>query len=150
MYTSETYCRYEPVAAPVVSLIDHLDPTDSHGEQIDRLVIRTSDEEKTDICQRVLIPPQTSAAMAEVCGSFDKSPTGTPILRVKEAYDWMTDRDGSLCTDSDPGKPNSSSYSNNPIVCDEDLSKFSLPYLPDPLSKGAAITFTKTPAVNIP
>jgi hypothetical protein len=140
-YIAETYCRYEPVGAPVTSLIDHLDPAESRGEQIDRLVIRTSEEQTTDTCQRVLIPPQTSAAMAEACCAFDKSLKGKPTLRVKEAYDWMKDRDEPLCSDSDADDASNPHHSNNPIVCDADLAAFSLPYLPDPLSKGLAITF---------
>jgi hypothetical protein len=136
----EGYCRFEPVPAPSTVLKDHLDPLESRGENIDRLVVRTSSEQSTASCDRVIVPPRTSAQMAERCGSFDEKPGGVPKLR-KTAYSWMVDKDKDFCVDDDPDKPGNPHFSQNPIVCDPDHALFSVPYLPDPLCFGAAVTF---------
>lgn len=134
------YVRYEPVISPLVVIRDEQAVT-GPGSAVDRFVIRTfnadpsQDSAAADLTanDRFILPPRTSVEMAERLGMFDdasgklKSDAGT--------YALAADRDAaelpSVSIDI-AGK-----MDNYPIITDGAVPE--LPYLPDPLSRGAAL-----------
>jgi hypothetical protein len=117
-FTSATpefiYRRFEPVNSPVV--IPREDLKNSLGERVDHLVIRSNYNRPIERpAERHILPPKTSQFMAETHGMFDDS-NGKPR---KSSYQLIVERDKSI----------------SEIVPEEE---FTLPYLPEPLSKGAA------------
>ncbi|MSR56221.1 MAG: hypothetical protein EXS05_00920 [Planctomycetaceae bacterium] len=135
-----TYLRYEPVGAPLLILCDPRGVTDP-GSALDRLVIRTfnaaPDQDAAAADQgageRHLVPPRTSVEMAERLGMFDDA-----AGKLKsDAATWQ------LIGQRDAGKIPSASLTiagmtdDYPVVSDDRIDE--LPYLPDPLSRGAAI-----------
>jgi hypothetical protein len=134
-----TYLRYEPVATPLVIIRDESAVT-LPGSSVDRLVIRTFNSDPTlddapadlTASDRHIVPPRTSVDMAERLGMFDDA-TGK-LKSDAPTYQLAADRDAGefpLATISVAGKTD-----NYPMVTDETIAE--LPYLPDPLSRGAA------------
>ncbi|HVG26419.1 MAG TPA: hypothetical protein VM865_02345, partial [Acidobacteriaceae bacterium] len=134
------FLRYEPVPPPLVVIRDELAVT-SPGSAVDRLVIRTFN---ADVSQdgapailiagdRFLLPPRTSVEMAERLGMFDD---GAGKLKTDAAtYQLAADRDAAeLPAASIAIAGKTDSY---PILVDEGVP--ALPYLPDLLSRGAAL-----------
>lgn len=134
------YLRYEPVAAPLVVLRDPRGVTDP-GSAVDRLVIRTynsgpdGDETPADLtaADRHIVPPRTSVELAERHGMIDDA---SGHLKGGAAT-WK------LLSDRDAGQLPTSSFvvagkKNNYAVVPADRID-ALPYLPDPLSRGAAL-----------
>lgn len=135
------YHRYEPVNAPAV-VLQHSLGTGKPGESLRRMVIRSHN---SDISQdatpagnetaRHIAPPRTSVAMAEALGMLD-GPDGRPratlypVLAAKDA--------GQLPLDT----------TSTPPVPLEAADSFALPYLPDPLARGAA--FRDLPGTGSP
>jgi hypothetical protein len=125
------YHRYEPVITPAVILQSPLG-TDHPGESLRRMVIRSynSDISKDadaagNEAVRHIAPPRTSVAMAETLGMLD-GPDGRPQAAL---YPELVARDaGQLPLDRTPTPP----------VPIEPSDSFALPYLPDPLARGAA------------
>jgi hypothetical protein len=135
-----TYMRYEPVAAPLVVIRDELAVT-SPGSAVDRLVIRTfnahpSQDDVPAILtagDRHILPPRTSVEMAERLGMFDDA--AGKLKSDAVTYQLAADRDAAELPHAAievAGKTD-----NYPIITDE--STPALPYLPDPLSRGAAL-----------
>ena len=135
------YRRYEPVTAPAVILQSPLG-TDHPGESLRRMVIRSHN---SDIGQdpspagneatRHIAPPRTSVAMAEALGMLD-GPGGRPQAAL---YPVLVAKDaGQLPLDQ----------TSTPPVPIEPASDFTLPYLPDPLARGAA--FRDLPGTGSP
>src|SRR6185369_15225023 len=130
------YLRYEPVAAPVIVLRD-ADGVSSPGSAIDRLVVRTfnddaaKDGDAADLTgsERHIVPPRTSVELAERLGMFDD---GAGRLRADAAtYDLIKQRDeGKFSTQNVPGQ-------TQPIAI-EPAAQITIPYLPDLLARGAA------------
>jgi hypothetical protein len=119
------YLRYEPVTAAVVVLRAPLGPDTTPGESVERIVVRSNfDTHIAGVSERHIVPPKTSAEMAELHGMLD-TPTESPN---KTFYTLLADRDGSLNTD--PGHP------DRPAPHPE--AQIDLPYLPDPFAPGAA------------
>jgi hypothetical protein len=135
-----TYLRYEPVAAPLVVVRDEKAVT-LPGSAVDRLVIRTynsdpsQDAAPADLTasDRHIVPPRTSVEIGERLGMFDDA-----AGKLKsDAVTWqlIADRDGSEFAQASidvAGKTD-----NYPIETSETID--TLGYLPDPLSRGAAI-----------
>lgn len=134
------YRRFEPVVAPAVVLRNAI--SGSPGEATRHLVIR-SDFDKTDPqtyltyvvslgltglradCQRHIAPPRTSQLMAETHGKFD-----TAGGLDTTAYNTIASLDADFKADG--------------IY---DVDQLSLPYLPDPISRGAVfVGLPGTPA----
>lgn len=134
------YLRYEPVIAPQIVLRDK-EAVTGPGSAIDRIVIRSfndeidkdSDAADTTAGDRHIVPPRTSAEMGIQMGMFDDD-SGT---LKSNAATW------NLIAKRDEGKfqeleiniaGNTDTY---PLEPDEKIDE--LPFLPDLLSRGAAI-----------
>lgn len=135
------YLRYEPVNAPLVVIRDPLAVT-GPGSAVDRLVIRTHNEgidndalpADTTAGDRHLLPPRTSVEMGEKLGMFDDA---AGKLKA-DAATWQ------LIADRDAGELNEMTIAiagqepkEFPVEPAESMA--ALPYLPDPLSEGAAM-----------
>jgi hypothetical protein len=133
------YLRFEPVAAPAVVLRAGLTPDTTPGESLERLVIRSFNASEADdtaasaaVSERHIAPPRTSQLSAEVHGKFDRHGGG---LKVDAAtYALIRDKDeGQFRVMSlNPLDPASQAA---PVEPD---ARLTLPYLPDPLARGAA------------
>ncbi|QNI37037.1 hypothetical protein [Edaphobacter albus] len=135
-----TYLRYEPVISPQVVIRDQQAVT-LPGSAVDRIVVRTynanpaQDGVAADLTanNRHILPPRTSVEMAERHGMFDDA---TGKLKSDAAtYKLIADRDAAELPQASinvAGK-----VDNFPMVTDAGVTD--LPYLPDPLSRGAAL-----------
>ncbi|HMF64769.1 MAG TPA: hypothetical protein VK608_11830 [Edaphobacter sp.] len=134
------YLRYEPVSAPLVVIRDELAVT-LPGSAVDRLVIRTfnADPSQDDVPailtagDRHILPPRTSVEMAERLGMFDDA--AGKLKSDAATYQLAADRDAAELPQASieiAGKTD-----NYPIITDEATPE--LPYLPDLLSRGAAL-----------
>ncbi|HVN54467.1 MAG TPA: hypothetical protein VMT46_09060 [Anaerolineaceae bacterium] len=132
------YLRYEPVAAPTVVLRDVRGVTDP-GSQLNRLVIRTyNDAESKDgdpadltASERWIVPPSTSVEIGERLGMFDKN---GKLDTSAAMYNLIGQREqGRLnqVTATVAGQEQSFPLESGALD--------SLPYLPDVLSRGAAL-----------
>lgn len=137
----QVYLRYEPVVAPLVVIRDEQALT-LPGSAEHRIVIRTSnasieqDGVAADLtaADRHIVPPRTSVEMGERLGMFD-GPDGK--LKSDQAT-WQ------LAADRDKGQFNQVTITikgreteNCPLEPGDTIA--ALPYLPDPLARGAAI-----------
>lgn len=136
-----TYLRYEPVGAPLLILRDQKAVTES-GSALDRIVIRTfnddlhKDSAAADItaADRHVVPPRTSVEVGERLGMFDdaegklKSDASTYQLIVKRDAGEFNKAIIKVAGALPKEYPLESSSRIN-----------ALPYLPDLLSRGAAI-----------
>jgi|SRR5579859_433860 len=140
------YCRFDPIPSPAVILTERLNPSESPSEMLNRLVLRSGGQ-NTSRCQRLVVPPKGTAFLAELCGNLDASSTG--VAKPKpDAYHLLTDYDADFEKDANPDDPNDPSYSGNPIYTPYEFKhgktpdrRFRSPYLADPLSYGATISF---------
>jgi hypothetical protein len=134
------YLRYEPVAAPLV-VIREPGAVTGAGSAIDRIVIRTFNDDlardaapaKTESGERHIVPPRTSVELGERLGMFDDEAGELP----SDAATWqlISERDAGELHESVidvAGKSGSYPLESGDLIAD-------LPYLPDPLSAGAAI-----------
>ncbi len=134
------YLRYEPVAAPLVVIRDPTAIT-GPGSAVDRLVIRTfnadpaQDTAAADVtaADRHILPPRTAVEICEHHGLFDDAsghlkgdPTTWTLIGARDA--------GELPQSSITVAGKSDTY---PLIPDAVYGP--LPYLLDPLSRGAAI-----------
>jgi hypothetical protein len=127
------YLRYEPVVAPVLVLRQPLGPDTTPGESLDRIVIRSNyDSHIAAVSERHVAPAKTTPQMAEAHGMLDTA-AGPPD---KSLYSLLVGKDGSF--EIDPAHP------GQPVPHPE--AQLALPYLPDPLSPGAA--FATLPGDN--
>ncbi|MEU6235874.1 Ig-like domain repeat protein [Kitasatospora sp. NPDC047058] len=126
-----TYLRYEAVPSPVVVLRGALDGERDPGESLDRMVVRSAntglDEDRTPTgrtAERHIAPPRTTEALAEAHGAFDDE---SGRLRGDRAtYRMIRERDGAQLGQE----------REVPVAPEEQLV---LPWLPDPLARGAAL-----------
>jgi hypothetical protein len=134
------YARYEPVGSPVVALRQPL----ARGEVVDQLVIRSNyDTPVKRDAQRHLLPPQTTQLMAEQHGRLD-TPAAPRVPSVVDRAAWaqIAERERQTLATSpqataDPDNPNAQPYF--------DVDALVLPYLPDPLARGAAFVGLEFP-----
>jgi hypothetical protein len=111
-----TYLRFDPVVAPV--LAPKTAPTPA--ESIDRVVIHSDiDAPSVEVAERLVAPPKTSAQMAEWHGMLDRPGGLDP-----SAYATLIRLDGTFVDQP---------YGDSPPA---------LPYLADPLARGATFNFT--------
>jgi hypothetical protein len=115
------YLRFQPVPAPVVV---PRDAKPGPGESTVRLVIRSFNDEPdkdgvatTETSERHIAPPKTTLQLAEEHGALDSAPG----LDAQATYDLVTGRDAN-------GPP--------PVATG---AKLDVAWLPDPLSRGAAL-----------
>lgn len=135
-----TYMRYEPVAAPYVIIRNEEAITDP-GSAVDRIVIRTYNDDiskdaaaaDTTAADRHIVPPRTSVEMGEQLGMFDDA--NGKLKGDAATWKLISDRDaGELPQTEIDVAGNTDKY---PIITGNKFDK--LPYLPDLLSRGAAI-----------
>jgi hypothetical protein len=117
------YLRFEPVIAPAV--VFRKPPVE--GESLERLVIRSHNDDQakdsvptTETTDRHIAPPLTSQLLAEAHGKFD-------AMAPAASYALVSAKQGTLEDPSDPGAK----------VAVHPEAQLALPYLPDPLSRGA-------------
>jgi len=135
--------RYEPVGSPIV-----VPRKPRHeGSSSDRIVIRSNFDPappgaaESGQGDRHIAPPKTAQRTAEAHGLFDTlGSLSVPSVVDKHAYKVIVDREsGSF--DSlgapDPSDPSGGPGDHPGIFID--LDGISLPYLPDPFSRGAAL-----------
>jgi hypothetical protein len=129
MTAAVTYGRYEPVPAPRLVARRPLTP----NEDVDRLVIRSNfDTPATGDAQRHVLPTAGAQLLAEHHGRLD---TPSPASEVdRGAWADIVGTEGARLEDlpsaqSDPGRPAETFY---------DVDQLDVPYLPDPLVRGAA------------
>lgn len=135
-----TYMRYEPVVAPLVVIRDELAVT-LPGSAADRLVIRTFNTDPSQdgapailtAGDRHILPPRTSVEMAERLGMFDDA--AGKLKSDAATYNLAAGRDAAELPQAAikvAGKTD-----NYPIITGDTVAD--LPYLPDLLSRGAAL-----------
>ncbi|MDT3680321.1 MAG: hypothetical protein ROZ64_15970 [Burkholderiaceae bacterium] len=135
------WLRWEPVAAPLVVIRDEAAVT-GPGSAVHRLVMRTfndapqKDDDPADLgaSDRHIVPPRTSVELGERMGMFDRADgrlDGDPAV-------W------NLAVARDEGHLNRRTFDiagktakDVPIEPPDSID--ALPYLPDPLARGAAI-----------
>ena len=134
------YGRYEPVASPVVALRRKPE----WGEVLDHLVIRSNyDTTAKQNAQRHLVPPQTTQLMAEQHGMFDTSAQPrSPSVLDPAAWAQIGDREGQTLATSPQAQKDPDHPDGQPWF---DVDELVLPYLPDPLARGAAIVGMEFP-----
>lgn len=135
-----TYLRYEPVIAPLVVPRDPNALTGA-GSALDRLVIRTFNAAEADdavaadatAADRHILPPRTSVEMGERLGMFDTA--AGELDSDPTTWKLVADRDaGELAHKSVDVAGKTSDHPLEPAARID-----ALPYLPDPLARGAAI-----------
>jgi len=145
------YRRFEPVPAPAI--VPHDDLTNRNGESTNHLVVRSDLNTLGDAyvsclnslqpqppprpfvanSQRHIVPPQASTQLAKTHGMFDLS--RGPNVVDPNAYNNIQ---GSniVFADTNPGGGTGSLDNALPDLITADQA--TLPYLPDPISRGAA------------
>ena len=129
------YLRYEPVPAPDVAY-QELD--NKNGSSLDRIVIRTHNTDPsldtkptTETAERHIVPARIDVKMAEHHGMFDD---GSGKLKGDQAtYDLIVAKDGGKLPTQDAGD---AQHTQVPVIPDPVIT---LPYFPDPFSRGAAL-----------
>jgi hypothetical protein len=134
--TLVSYLRYDPIAAPFVLARDDLTDANKHpGESFERLVIRSNYNTPFEgPADRHIAPPKASQLLAETHGKFDDPHTGK---LDPNAYDRIIASDKSFDKDAqtEQAQPHPE-------------AQLTIPYLPDPLARGAALLFTDGPPLN--
>jgi hypothetical protein len=134
------YLRYEPVAAPIVVIRDARAVT-GPGSDVHRLVIRTFNRDPSKdldapdrtAADRHIVPPQTSVDTGERLGMFDDA-TGK-LVSGEPMYKLVAERDAGELTKAKilvAGQEQ-----ETPLETGNDINP--IPYLPDVLSRGAAM-----------
>ena len=129
---AQPYLRFEPIPSPAVVLRASLDAVARPGESLERLVIRSRNTSAAldrvataQVAERHVAPPRTSIQASEWHGMLD-SPSGR-VLADAAAYDLLKDRDAAELNADGTGAPV------------EAAGLLTVPYLPDPLARGAAL-----------
>ena len=145
------YARFEPVQTPPV--LPHGPRTE--GESLERVVLRSNynTDPEPGVVARHIVPPKASELMAEQHGLFDTpfpasivDPASYPTI---SAYPGLTPPDGPVVQSEQGDFLLSSEGVNDPD--DHQKTRYfpvelvSLPYLPDPIARGAALRFLDHP-----
>ncbi|MBA2433185.1 MAG: hypothetical protein H0V56_13905 [Chthoniobacterales bacterium] len=121
--TPEFPCaRYEPVAPPPLMLRKNV----VEGESVEHLVVRTPPLDGSDTTERHVVPPKISQLMAEQHGKFD----GVKIDSTPAAYALAGREAGAL---------NDGATEVKKDIWVQPAPQFTMKYLPDPSSRGAAL-----------
>ena len=135
------YLRYEPIPAPLVVLRDPRGVTEP-GSAVERIVLRTfntagrdATPADTTAADRHILPPRASVEMGERLGLFDDA--AGKLKADTATWKLIGERDAGELPQAKidvAGKTTENSY---PLVPAGVLDP--LPFLPDPLARGAAI-----------
>jgi hypothetical protein len=119
-----TFGRFEPVPSP--TLLFRKSP--KTGETVDRLVIRSyEDAPSSEVAERHVAPPKTTQLQAERHGLFDTAANGG--LNEATYLDIVNLESGTFSTVDGKKDPTF------------DVPQVTVPYLPDPLARGAAFRY---------
>ncbi|MEA2450662.1 MAG: hypothetical protein QOG63_2594, partial [Thermoleophilaceae bacterium] len=122
------YLRFEPVPSPDIEVRE--DPVP--GESLHRLVIRGNyDADSIENALRFVIPPRAAELLCEHHGMFDVQSTPGHTVLDKNAYNLIASRESAHYDPDQPVDPTSG-----------------VPYLPDPISRGAAVRVLDGPQAN--
>lgn len=122
-----TYGRFEPVESPVVLLRSRRTP----GESVEKLVIRSNyNVPAAATTQRHVSPAKVAEMVAEEHGLFD-----TPDVIDHGAFALIAAKDDKSYATSSQASTDPTDY---PDVQFFDVDTLTLPYLPDPIGRGAA------------
>ncbi|MBV8276901.1 MAG: hypothetical protein JO170_16810 [Verrucomicrobia bacterium] len=141
--TGTPYLRYEPVPAPDVAFRE-LD--NKNGSSLRRLVIRTHNTDPSldtkptsETAERHIVPPRIDIKMAEHHAMFDDA--SGKLKSDAATYDLIVTKDSGKLPTQDAGD---AQHTKVPVIADAIIS---LPYFPDPFSRGAALgSLLNTPA----
>jgi hypothetical protein len=136
------YGRFEPIEHPTLLAVARRTP----GEQIERLVVRSSDfpgaTENTPECERHLAPPKTSQLIAEQHGMFDVRVAGESPLSKGAYADIARRESNSFAQTYDPDTGQFTQHGVEQAGTGEGIRFFpdlvddrGVPYLPDPMAK---------------
>jgi hypothetical protein len=137
------YLRYEPVIAPLVVIRDERALT-GPGSAVDHLVIRTFNSDPSldaaaadlTAADRHILPPRASVEMGERLGMFDDE-SGV-LISSPAMYNLISQRDaGELHKPATPIVVGGQTMDDVPLEPGASIDE--LPYLPDALSRGAAL-----------
>ncbi|MEV4757180.1 hypothetical protein AB0J86_18985 [Micromonospora sp. NPDC049559] len=136
------YLRYEPVAAPVLVLRQPR----TEGESVAHMVIRSNfDTAATAESQRHVVPPQSAQLTAEQHGRFDTpAQPGQPSVLDPAAWALITEREHRDLDTSPQVSWETDGIKPHPYY---DVDQLDLPYLPDPIARGA--TFLGLPGGSV-
>jgi hypothetical protein len=126
------YGRQEPISSPDM----YSQSIPRLSESLQRLVIRDIDSGTPSV--RVLFPPRTSEPFAEWHGVFDTG-AGGAIDPSMTTYNEIVNRESARY----PDPPANPATAPKPITLTA-----AVPFLPDPLARGAALTVTNGTLVN--
>jgi hypothetical protein len=140
---SVPYLRFEPIVAPYIVLRDESDVT-GNGSSMDRIVIRTfnSDESLDGISadlaanDRHIAPPRVSIELAEQHGMFDNL-GGNRLNSDEDMWHLIKQRDEGKFQEVKVVIGTTGNAQSVPLEKTSMIDK--LPYLPDPLARGAAL-----------
>lgn len=127
------YLRFDPVPSPAVVLQTPITEQTTPGEALERLVVRTVNTDPSQdtvptnaTAERHIAAPRASVTLAELHGALD-----TPAGKLDAgAHAMLSERDaGQFALDPQTQPP-------QPV---EGRPQLELPYLPDPLSRGATL-----------
>lgn len=123
------FARHEPVNPPIVLVTSDIDPENSPGEQLDRLVIRDGRSSS----QRCAAPARVSAMTAIIDGRYDD---GTPRTEGAFAGAQLEKRSGEF-----PQIDNDVPAFRNPVFRYQPANSEppTQPYLPDPYAVGGCV-----------
>ncbi|MFE5894741.1 hypothetical protein ACFQ6E_38190 [Streptomyces sp. NPDC056462] len=123
------YGRYEPVPVPRLTARQPL----TQNEDIDRLVIRSNfDSQATGEAQRHVLPTAGAQLLAEHHGRLDTPRRGLD----RGVWSALVRREGARLEDLPSARPDP----GRPAETYHDVDRLDVPYLPDPLCRGAALT----------
>lgn len=123
-----TYARFEPVESPVVLLRKKVTP----GESAETIVIRSNyNTPFTGPSERHVSPTKVAEMVAEEHGLFD-----TPNVIDHAAFTLISAKDDKSYASSGQASVDPDYY---PDVQFFDVDKLTLPYLPDPIGRGASL-----------
>jgi hypothetical protein len=126
--TNEPFRRFEPVDAPRLVPLQEVGP----GATADHLVIRSYETRATETAEWLLVPPKVAQIFAELHGVFDCLTDAGALYQLLSNREgdlppWKTE-EGKLIKGYDEAWLNRQGAKTG---------KLRLPYLPDPLSRGA-------------
>lgn len=131
----QTYHRFEPVPPPALVLRQPIGSVP--GESLERVVIRSFNDEPSkdevptvEAADRHVAPPKGAWSLAELHGMFELPPDDDAQL-----YALIRSKEGAFpATKAMPAAQETGAV--NPIVTADSIDE--LPYLPDPIARGAA------------
>jgi hypothetical protein len=130
------YGRFEPVSSPALAWRQPA----TEGEALDQLVIRSNYDTAAEAdSQRHVVPPQAAQLLAEHHGMFDTpAAPGQPSVIAAAAWGQIGERERQTLSSSPDVRFDTSGPRPEPYF---EVERLDLPYLPDPIARGATFAF---------